>query len=265
MVLLDTTPEGVATVTLNRPQLHNAFNAELIEQLADTFDDLSKQDGIRAVVVQGAGRSFSAGADLNWMRQAADYSEEENIEDATALGIMLRRLNDMPKPTIALVKGAAIAGGTGLVAACDVAVAVRGAKFSLSEVKLGLLPSVISPYVIACMGARNARRYFLTAERFDADEAFRIGLVHELVADEAELAVARDRLLGHFLAAAPGAVADTKDLIASVVGRPIDSELMNETARRIAVRRATDEGKEGVSAFLEKRRPNWVQGSTDGK
>lgn len=263
-VLLDTTPEGVATVTLNRPALHNAFNDELIERLTDVFDDLGKQDGIRAVVVQGAGPSFCAGADLNWMRRAADYGEAENLEDASTLGRMLHRLNEMPKPTIALVQGAAIAGGTGLVAACDIAVAVRGSKFALTEVKLGLLPSVISPYVVAAMGARQARRYFLTAERFDADEACRIGLVHWQVEDAAGLAAARDQLLGHFLASAPGALAETKDLIRSVANRRVDADLVQETARRIAARRATAEGKEGIGAFLEKRRPSWVR-SLDGR
>ena len=260
MVLLDTTPEGVATVTLNRPDLHNAMNDEMIERLGDIFDDLGKQDGVRLVLLQGAGKSFSAGADLNWMRRAADFTEEENYEDAAALGHMLRALHQMPKPTVALLHGSAYAGGIGLLAACDIAVAVRDIQFSLTEVRLGLIPAVISPYVIAAIGARNARRYILTAERFNAVEAHRIGLVHELVADHAGLMAARDRLIRDFTAAAPGAVAAAKALIGDVAGQPIDSALILDTARRIADRRASDEGKEGLQAFLDKRKPNWVEG-----
>ena len=258
-VLLDVTPEGVATVTLNRPELHNSFSDDVIERLADIFDDLSKQDGVRAVVIQGRGGSFCAGADLNWMRRAADFTEEQNLEDATALGYMLRSLNNMPKPTIALVHGSAYAGGVGLVAACDVAVAAKGAVFCLTEVKIGLIPAVISPYVIEAIGAHNARRYFLTAERFTAADAFRMGLVHEIAEDFAALEAARDRLVAHFLSGAPGAMAETKDLIFAVRNRRIDSELVLETARRIAARRITDEGREGIASFLEKRKPRWSE------
>jgi methylglutaconyl-CoA hydratase len=258
-VLLDTTPEGVATVTLNRPELHNSFSDDVIEMLADMFDDLGKQDGVRVVVIRGEGKSFCAGADLNWMRRAADFTEEQNLEDATALGYMFRSLNNMPKPTIALVHGSAYAGGVGLVAACDVAVAVKSAVFCVTEVKIGLIPAVISPYVVDAIGGHNARRYFLTAERFSAEEAYRMGLVHELVENEAGLAAARDRLLAHFLAGAPGAQAETKDLIFAVQKRDVDADLVLETARRIARRRISDEGREGIASFLEKRKPSWTE------
>lgn len=259
LVLLDVTPQGVATVTLNRPELHNAFNDEVIELLAEMFDDLGKQDGIRAVVIEGAGKSFSAGGDLNWMRRAADYSAEQNEADARALGTMFQTLREMPKPTIALVHGGAYAGGVGLLAACDIAVAERGTSFALTEVKLGLIPAVISPHVIAAIGERNARRYILTAERFDAEAAFRMGLVHEVVDGRDGLAAARDRLLGHLMAAAPGAIAASKELIRAVAWRDIDDEVIADTAARIAERRAGSEGREGVSAFLDKRKPSWTE------
>ncbi|HYM32538.1 MAG TPA: enoyl-CoA hydratase/isomerase family protein [Candidatus Cybelea sp.] len=257
-VLLETTSAGVATVTLNRPEMHNAFSDDVIERLADIFDDLSKQDGVRVVVVEGNGKSFCAGADLNWMRRAADFTEEQNLEDATALGYMLRALNNMPKPTVALVHGAAYAGGVGLVAACDVAIAVKDAAFCLTEVKIGLIPAVISPYVVEAIGPHNARRYFLTAERFSAEDAYRMGLVHGVVADMAALGLARDRMLRHFLDAAPGALADTKELIFAVKNRHADSELVLDTARRIAARRISAEGREGIASFLEKRKPRWA-------
>ena len=256
-VLLHASPEGVATVTLNRPEVHNAFDAEVIERLSDIFADLAGADGVRAVLLKAAGKSFSAGADLNWMRHAAGFSEQENREDARALGEMLRRLDTLPQPTVALVQGAAFGGGVGLVAACDIAVAVSDAAFSLSEVKLGLVPAVVSPYVIAAIGARRARRYFLTGERFDAGEARRIGLVHEVVADAEALAAAGERIVERLFTAAPGAIADAKELISAVAGRPIDAHLIDDTARRIAERRTHHEAREGVAAFLEKRKPNW--------
>ncbi len=256
-VLFRASPGGVATVTLNRPEVHNAFNAEVIERLSDIFEDLAGADGVRAVLLEAVGKSFSAGADLDWMRHAAELSEEENRDDARALGEMLRRLNTLPKPTVALVQGAAFGGGVGLMAACDIVVAVSDAAFSLSEVKLGLIPAVISPYVIAAIGARRARRYFLTGERFDAEEARRIGLVHEVVEDAAALDSAGERIVERLFTAAPGALAEAKDLIAAVAGRPIDSHVIEDTARRIAERRTHDEAREGIAAFLEKRKPDW--------
>jgi len=249
--------DGIATITLNRPELHNAFDEELIERLGDMFEDVGHQEGVRAVVVAAAGKSYCAGADLNWMKRAAGFTEEDNREDAMALGRMLKNLQNIPKPTIALVQGAAYGGGIGLVAACDIAIGVKSAKFCLSEVKLGLLPAVISPYVVEAMGVRASRRYFQTAEVFSADEAYRYGLLHELVDDVHELAHARDEILKRVMANAPGAMADSKNLIYTVAGRPIDQELIGITASRIASRRKTDEGREGISAFLEKRKASW--------
>ena len=249
--------DGVATVTLNRPEVHNAFDEELIERLGDIFEDLAHQEGVRAVVVAAAGKSYCAGADLNWMKRAADFLEEDNREDAQALGRMLKNLQDIPKPTIALVQGAAYGGGLGLVTACDIAIGVKAAKFCLSEVKLGLLPAVISPYVVEAMGIRAARRYFLTAEVFDAEVAHHYNILHEVVEDVHALAHARDTILEKVMANAPGAMADSKDLIYTVANKPINQSLINETADRIAARRATDEAKEGVTAFLEKRKASW--------
>ncbi len=256
-ILLKATQAGVATITLNRPELHNAFNAEVIELLSEILDDLAGADGVRVVVLGAAGKSFSAGADLNWMKHAATFSEEENREDARALGEMLRRLNRLPKPTVALVQGPAFGGGVGLMAACDMVVAVSDAAFSLSEVKLGLIPATIAPYVVAAIGERQARRYFLTGERFDAEEARRIGLVHEVVEDGAALISAGERIIERLFTTAPGALTEAKDLIAAVAAKPIDGHLIEDTARRIAERRTHDEAREGIAAFLEKRRPDW--------
>lgn len=256
-VTLKATQAGVATITLNRPEVHNAFNAEVIELLSEIFDDLAGADGVRVVLLDAVGKSFSAGADLNWMKRAGSFTEEENREDARALGEMLRRLNRLPKPTVALVQGSAFGGGVGLMAACDMVVAVREAAFSLSEVKLGLIPATIAPYVVAAIGERQARRYFLTGERFDAEAARRIGLVHELVEDGAALVAAGERIVERLFAAAPGALADAKELVAAVAGKPIDGSLIEDTARRIAERRAHDEAREGIDAFLEKRKPDW--------
>ena len=258
-ILFSASPDGIATITLNRPEVHNAFNADVIERLSDLFDDLSNQDDIRAVFIESTGDSYSAGGDLNWMRQAANFTFEENREDAEALGTMLFRLNTLRHPTIALVQGPAYGGGVGLVASCDIAVAVKSARFALSEVTLGLLPATISPYVVAAMGMKQARRYFLTAERFDAEEARRIGLVNEVVEDAAGLAAMRDHFTKALLQCAPGAVADSKALVFDVANRPVDKGLVSMTAKRIAERRATEEGQEGVDAFLNKRKPDWIQ------
>ena len=249
---------GVATITIVRPEVHNAFDEHVIEELDRRFISVADDDEVRLVVVAARGRTFCAGADLDWMRRMADYDEEQNIADSRHLGDMLNRLNVMSKPTMCLVQGSAFGGGVGLVAACDIAIAVRSAAFSLTEVKLGLIPAVISPYVIAAVGARQARRYFLTAERFDALEALRIGLVHLIVNDEGEMRAAAERFARMFLDTAPGAVAASKQLIADVQGQEIDAKLIEDTARRIAERRATDEAKEGVAAFFDKRKPNWA-------
>lgn len=255
--LLTVSPEGVATVTLNRPEVHNAINEVVIARLSEIWDELARAEGVRVVRVEAAGKSFSAGADLNWMRRAADFSEAENVADAKAMGEMLRRLYTLPMPTIALVHGDAYAAGVGMIAACDVAIAVKDAMFGVSETRLGLIPAVISPYVIGAIGARHARRYAVTGERFDAAEAWRIGLVHQVVDDAPALAAAAEGMVGRFVAAAPGAAAEAKRLVRAIAGRPIDDALVDETARRIAARRVTDEGREGIAAFLEKRKPSW--------
>ncbi|MFQ5785143.1 MAG: enoyl-CoA hydratase-related protein [Alphaproteobacteria bacterium] len=258
-VLFRASPDGVATITLNRPEVHNAFDGETIERLSDIFEDLHGADGIRAVLIESTGKSFSAGADLNWMRHAAEASHEDNLEDARVLGEMLRRLDALPHPTIALVQGAAYGGGVGLLAACDVVIALKEARFALTEVRLGLVPAVISPYVIAAIGPRQAHRYMLTAERFGAIEAYRIGLVHELIDDIADLPGSAERMVARFFAAAPGAVTETKALIARVANRGVDAQLVEETARLIADVRTRDEAREGVAAFFEKRKAEWAK------
>lgn len=257
LALLNFSTDGIATITLNRPEVHNAFNDELIELLAEMIVDVGHQEGVRAVVIAAAGKSFSAGADLNWMKRAAHFTEEDNREDSRVFAEMLRSLYVMPKPTIALVQGPAYGGGLGLIAACDIAIGVKSAKFCFSEVKLGLLPAVISPYVVEAMGVRACCRYFQTAEVFDAEEAYRLGLLHDLVEDVHHLAEARDRILAQVMQNAPGAMAESKELIRTVAGRPIDGSVVRETAERIAARRASDEGREGVQAFLEKLKPAW--------
>ena len=261
MLLTDVDDRGVARVTLNRADVHNAFNEELIAALTQTFQTLGEDAGVRVIVLRGAGPSFSAGADVNWMRQAAGYGEEQNVADAMHLSTMLHTLNTVPKPTIALVHGAAMGGGVGLVACCDIALAVRSAKFALSEVRLGLTPATISPYVIAKIGEGQARRLFLTAERFDGVTAEKIGLLHITVGSVEDLDVTAEGLIDQLLVGAPGAQAAAKDLIFTVKGREVTLPLREETAERIAVRRASPEGREGLAAFLDKRRPAWVAGS----
>lgn len=248
--------DGVASVVLARPALHNAFNEVMIAELSRALAGLGGDGSVRAVLLRAEGKSFSAGADLDWMRRMATYGEAENLADAEALAGLMRVLNDLPKPTIACVQGAAFGGGVGLVACCDMAVAAEGAQFCLSEVKLGLIPAVISPYVIAAMGARAARRWFLTAERFDAAEALRLGLVHQVTAPDG-LEVAVEGLLARLREGAPGAQAAAKDLIFAVADQPLTDALVADTARRIAGLRAGSEGREGVAAFLEKRVPAW--------
>lgn len=252
---------GVGRVTLNRPDVRNAFDDALIAQLTKTFAELDQDASVRAVVLAGNGPAFCAGADLNWMKRMSGYSYEENVRDARGLAEMLSALDRLDKPTIARVHGAAFAGGTGLVAACDIAVGTPEAKFCFSEAKLGLSPATISPYVIRAIGARAASRYFLTAEVFDAQEAMRIGMLSALV-PAADLDAYIDSLLNHVLAGGSAAHARIKDLIRDVVARPIDAELKADTARRIAEIRASDEGREGMASFLEKRKPKWVSGKS---
>lgn len=248
--------DGVAVVTLDRPAIHNAFDDRLIATLTGALETIGRDDAVRAVVLTGRGKSFSAGADLNWMRRSADYGEEENLADARALAKLMATLDQLPKPTIARVNGAALGGGLGLVCACDIAIAADHARFGTTEVKLGIMPSVIGPYVLAAIGPRQARRIMLTGERFDAAEALRIGLVHQIVPLNA-MDDTIDTALGELLTAGPAAVAATKVLIREIGMRPISSEVIDETARRIAALRATPEAKEGLGAFLDKRQPGW--------
>jgi methylglutaconyl-CoA hydratase len=247
---------GVARVTLNRPELRNAFDDALIGQLQVAFERMEGDKRVRVVVLAGNGPAFCAGADLNWMKRMAGYGYDENLADARALAKMLATLDRMPKPTIARVHGAVFAGGTGLVAACDIAVGTPEAKFCLSEAKLGLTPATISPYVMRAMGERLARRYFLTAEIFDAEEAYRIGMLSALV-PAAELDSTIEGLVKHLLAGGPEAHARIKDLIRAVAHRPVDDALSAETAKRIAEVRSSPEGKEGIASFLEKRKASW--------
>ena len=246
----------VAIVTLNRPEVRNAFDDVLIADLTNAFLDLEKDETVRAVVLAGAGPAFCAGADLNWMKRMAGYGFEQNLADAEALARMLKTLDRLSKPTIARVHGPAYAGGVGLVAACDIAIGSHEAEFCLTEVKLGLSPATISPYVLRAIGPRAASRYFLTAEVFDAAEAVRIGLLTALV-PAAELDAFIAQLLEHLLAGSAAAHARIKDLVRDIAGRPIDDALKGDTARRIAEIRASPEGKEGIASFLEKRRPKW--------
>lgn len=253
------TREGpIARVTLSRPELHNAFDEGLIAGLARTFSELARDDTARVVVLAGAGKSFSAGADLNWMKRASAYDEERNRDDARVLEAMLRAIDDCPKPVIGMVHGAAIGGGVGLVAACDIAVAGEAAVFGTSEVRLGIVPAVISPFVVRAIGPRQARRYFLTAERFGAGEAQRIGLVHEVVpAERLEARVLE--IAGEILKGGPLALADAKRLVRLVETMPQGGSILAEaTIGMIAERRASEEGREGIAAFLEKRKPGWI-------
>ena len=245
-------------VTLNRPERHNAFDDALISELTDGLRSMEAEDGIRAVVLSAAGRSFSAGADLNWMRRVAGASLDENRRDAMALAALMRTLAELRKPTIARVQGPAYGGGVGLVACCDIAVSTINSTFALSEAKLGLVASVISPYVVAAIGARAARRFFLTGERMEASEAWRLGLLHELAPDEHELDVKINEIVDALLACGPVAQAESKALIRAVANRPVTSELIQDTADRIARIRSSPEGMEGVTAFLEKRKPSWI-------
>lgn len=257
LVRIDSTVDGVVFVTINRPQKKNAFDAATIAALHEAFETLHGADKVRAVFVRGAGGTFSAGADLGWMRDAADWSEADNRDDALGLARMLKALHDVPALTVALVEGAAMGGGVGIVAACDMAVAVEGARFAFSEVKLGLIPATIAPYVIEAIGARRARQLFLTGNAFDADYAARIGLI-DLILPEGSvddfIGMLTDSLVGN----APGAMGDAKRLVNDIAQHKIDNGLLDDTARRIARARVSPEGQEGVRAFLDKRKPNWA-------
>lgn len=257
-VLLQTDPRGVATLTLNRPEKHNAFGDAVIAELTDKLIKVNNDKKVHVVVLTGAGKSFSAGADLNWMRASADFDEAHNIEDALKLAELMDTLNSLRRPSIARINGATFGGGVGLVACCDIAIASSAAKFSLSEVRLGLVPSVISPYVIAAIGVRNARRYFLTAATINADQAREIGLVHEVVSAE-QLDIAVEKEIRLLLKGGPKALVAAKELIAgqAALSTSARRNLHSKTANIIAQLRVSEEGQEGLSAFLEKRPPNW--------
>jgi methylglutaconyl-CoA hydratase len=257
LLLTDRRPDGSVRITLNRPAIHNAFDDRLIAELTETLSTLADDSTVRALILTGSGKSFSAGADLNWMRRTATYDEAENLADARALAKLMATLNELPRPTIARVNGAALGGGTGLVACCDIVVASAGAVFGTTEVRLGLIPSVIGPYVVAAIGVRQARRLMLTGERIGAAEAARIGLVHEVVeADQLDGAV--ETILRHLLQGGPGALAGAKRLVQDLAGQPIGPYLIDATAKRIAALRATPEAREGVAAFLAKRPAGWL-------
>ena len=249
----------VARVVLTNPAKHNAFDDELIKGLIGAFLLLQSAAEVRVVVLEAEGRSFSAGADLNWMKRMASYTHEENVDDATMLGRLMETINFLPKPVVAKVGGACYGGGVGLVACCDIAIGTEKARFCLSEVKLGLIPAVISPYVANAIGQRAARRYFLTAEVMEAEEARRLGLLHQVV-PAAELDDAVDAVIAKLLRAGPEALREAKDLVFAV-DRPTDHNVIHDTVRRIADIRATEEAREGIAAFFEKRDPSWTKPS----
>lgn len=258
LIQIDSTVDGTVFVTINRPQKKNAFDAATIAALYEAFETLHGADNVRVVFIRGAGGTFSAGADLGWMADAARWSESDNRDDAMGLAKMLKALHDIPALTVALVEGAAMGGGAGIVAACDMAVAVEGTRFAFSEVKLGLIPATIAPYVVEAVGARRARQLFLTANIFDADYAAHAGLIDMVLPEgsiEEFISMLTDSLSGN----APGAMGDAKRLVNDVAGQKIDHGLMEETAKRIARARVSPEGQEGVGAFLEKRKPSWSQ------
>ena len=257
MSLLVEHRNGVAWITLNRPEVHNAFDETVIAGLTDAFAAATADESVRVVVLRALGKSFSAGADLNWMKRMAAFSEAENLADAKKLAALLQAIDSSPKPVIARIHGNAFAGAIGLIACSDLTVAVQEAEFAVTEVRLGLIPAVISPYLIRAMGARQARRWFLTAERFSAEQALAMNLVHEVVAAD-HLDACVDHWIDAVRRAGPQALKAAKDLVKAVDQSP-DAALIDETSRRIAAIRASAEGKEGVSAFLEKRKPGWMQ------
>ena len=258
MVLTDVSPRGVATVTLNRPEKHNAFDDAIISELREIFDDLAGRAEVRVVIIASTGKSFSAGADLAWMKRMASYDYEDNLQDARGLAGMLRALFELPQPTIARVQGGAYGGAVGLVSCCDMAVAAEDASFSFSEARIGLIPATIGPYVVKAMGERAARRYFTTAERFSAAEAHRLGLVSTICAPgELDTVVADlcEQLLGN----GPEAVRAAKALVNDIAGQPLSETLIEDTCQRIASIRVSGEGQEGLGAFLDKRQPSWFE------
>ena len=252
---------GVLTLQMNRPEVHNAFDSQMINELTAALQAADEEEAIRLVLISAAGSSFSAGADMNWMRSLVNASQDDNERDALQLATLMRTLNYLSKPTIARINGPAYGGGVGLIAACDITIAVDDAQFGLTEARLGLAPAVISPYVIRCIGERNARRYFLTGERFDSQQAREIGLIQQCVAAD-QLDATVDAVINALLKGGPLAVATCKQLIYAVAGHDVETQLsMDEyTSKVIAGMRIMDEGQEGLAAFLEKRKPGWVEG-----
>jgi len=247
---------GVARVTINNPEKRNAFDDQIIAQLTEAFTAIASNPDVRVMVLGSEGKNFSAGADLGWMQRMANYSYEENLRDANALALMLQTLNRMPQPTIARVQGAAFGGGIGLISCCDIAIATTSANFSLSEVKLGLVPATISPYVIAAIGERAARRYFITAETFDGHTAKQIGLINEVV-DTEHLDTQVKQITDALMANGPAAIAAAKQLIFDISGKAMDQDIIDHTCKTISAIRVSDEAQEGLNAFLEKRKPHW--------
>jgi len=255
-VLVRIDDDGNATVMLNRPEVHNAFDPEMVEGLTIALEELEENEAVRAVVLVGAGTSFSAGADIAHMKKSAGYSRKKNFEAALETGRMLYKLHTLKKPTIACIRGAVRGGGCGLAAACDIAIAARTATFRLSEVKLGIIPAMISPYVVTAMGQRMASRYMLTGEEFDAAEAYRIGFIHD-ICEEEDLAAKIGQMLAQIYTSGPKAILAVKELIPFIAQVPVVEDIVEETAQRLAELRATPEAQEGLSAFLEKRQAAW--------
>jgi len=255
-VLFDVDVQGVATVTLNIPEKHNAFDDLIINRLLEIFTEIANRDDINIMVLASNGKSFSAGGDLGWMKRMASYSYEENLKDANALANMLKALNFLPQPTIAKIQGAAFGGAVGLASCCDIVIASNKASFCLSEVKVGLAPATISPYVVSAIGLKACRRYFLTAERFFADKALQLGLVSEVVALE-ELTTSVDDMVKTLLANGPQAVRAAKQVAFDVDNQQVDQALLAKTSELIASMRVSTEGQEGLTAFFEKRAPQW--------
>lgn len=258
-LILTSVEKGIATLTINRPDAHNAFDEHVIASLSGKLDALQIERDVHTVILRGAGKSFSAGADLNWMKRAATFTDQQNKSDALALAAMLNKLYTLPKTTIACVQGVAMGGGLGLVACCDIVITQKDTLFSLSEVKLGLIPATIAPYVLRAIGERQCRRYFQTAERFNGETAKDIGLAHEVVINDGEMESKLAVILEALSANAPFARSEAKKLALDLAGKPLDQNLMNDTASRIAQIRSGAEAKEGLNAFLEKCKPSWVK------
>jgi len=257
-VITEIDSDGIARVTLNNPSKHNAFDDQIITQLTEAFNAVAANSTVRVMVLASEGKSFSAGADLDWMKRMANYSYAENLQDARALAQMLQTLKTMPQPTIARIQGAVFGGAVGLVSCCDIAVAATDATFSLSEVKIGLVPATISPYVIDAIGARAARRYFMTAEHFSAQTAKHIGLISEVIGAE-NLDEQVGLLIDVLLANGPEAVITSKQLVADINGQSIGPDLIEHTCKMIAKIRVSEQGQEGLQAFLAKRKPHWLE------